>query len=95
MRHARPRHSPIVGRLMTTLPCRQILYSLNMLPMDLYIVRARMLLIGSAINSDRRLVKKYVEYSGDKGNLQWLLDYNVSTYLSTYSRLRKQRQEKV
>ena len=49
-----------------------------MLPMDLYLVRARMLLIGSAINSDRRLVKKCGEYSRDKGEfLQWLLDYNV------------------
>ena len=35
---------------------RQILYGFNMLPMDLYIVRARMLLISSAINSDRHLV---------------------------------------
>ena len=53
-----------------------------MLPMDLYIVRARMLVIGSAINSDRRLVKKCGEYSRDKGEfLQWLLDYNVEYHL--------------
>ena len=37
-----------------------------------------MLLIESAINSDRRLVKKCGEYSKDKGEfLLWLLDYNV------------------
>ena len=46
---------------------RQILFGFNMLLMDLYIVRARMLLICSAINSDRRLVKKYGEYSRNKG----------------------------
>ena len=31
---------------------RQILYGFNMLPMDLYIVGARMLFISTAINSD-------------------------------------------
>ena len=49
-----------------------------MLLMDLYIVRARMLLISSAINSHRHLVKKCGEYSRDKGEfIQWLLNYNV------------------
>ena len=57
---------------------RQILYGFNMLSMDLFIVKVRMLLICSAINSDRLLVKKCGDYSRDKGEfLQWLLDYNV------------------
>ena len=61
---------------------RQILYGFNMLPLDLCIVRARMLLIGSAINSDRRLVKKCGEHSRDKGKfLQYLFDYNVEYHL--------------
>ena len=37
-----------------------------------------MLLISSAINSHRHLVKKCGEYSRDKGEfIQWLLNYNV------------------
>ena len=57
---------------------RQVLYEFGMLPMDLYIVRSRLLLLGSSLQSNRQLVRKCAEFVRDHDQfLQLVIKYNV------------------
>jgi hypothetical protein len=65
---------------------RNVLYGFGMLPMDLFIIRARFLLISSAIRSDRKLVKCCAEYVRNKVNfLNLMLEYGVEYNLSKHN----------
>ena len=61
----------------------QVLYEFGMLPMDLYIVRPRLLLLGSCLQSNRQFVQKYAVFVRDHDHfLQVMIKHNVDYDLS-------------